>query len=149
MLWQDEVWNPDDRRRPRLLLAEDDDAVRTSLHALLSLDGYDVAAVPDGASLVDHLARALLTEDPASLPEAIVTDVRMPGFNAVSVMEGLRAEGWKLPIVVISAFGDDELRARVADLGNATFFDKPLDTDRLERALEAATMTRRIDDSPR
>jgi FixJ family two-component response regulator len=130
-------------RHKRLLLAEDDDEVRWSLTALFLNGGYDVQAVKDGAQLLDEMASIILSRPGKEAPDVIVTDVRMPGFNAMNIIGGLRDAGWTTPVMVISAFGDAQLRARVQHFGEALFFDKPLDLDALETAVAAAALRKR------
>ena len=130
-------------RRPRVLLAEDDDEVRWSLTALFLNNGFDVQAVSDGAQLLNELERVILGERGRQPPDVIITDVRMPGFNALNIMAGLRDAGWQTPMMVISAFGDSTLRQRVHQLGAARFLDKPLDLDAFEAAVCSAAAERR------
>jgi CheY-like chemotaxis protein len=115
-------------RRPRILLAEDDLDVQSALCEFLELTGFDVFACSNGADMLD----ALSEEHEADL---IITDVRMPGMNGLSIAEELRASGWKQPIIVISAFGDDVIRERISRLDQCEFFSKPLDPERLEQML--------------
>ncbi|HEX7479989.1 MAG TPA: response regulator [Polyangiales bacterium] len=126
-------------RVPRVLLAEDDDDLRLGLTALLRFDGYDVYAVADGTSLLDKLASRLLSQELATPVDVIVTDVRMPGVNGLAIVEGLRADGWAQPVVLISAFGDDEVRARVERLESVVFLAKPFEPAALERVLADLT----------
>jgi CheY-like chemotaxis protein len=135
---------PDDERndesydaasRPLILLAEDDLDVQGALIEFLEMSGYDVVAVNNGSDMLDALARAAAEEDREA--DLIITDVRMPGFNGLSIAEELRADGWTQPIIIISAFGDDVIRERIRRMEGATeFFPKPLDPLRLERALQ-------------
>ncbi|HEY4220019.1 MAG TPA: response regulator [Myxococcota bacterium] len=119
--------------RPLILLAEDDIDVQAALIEFLELSGYDVLAVSNGSDMLDALATtAAASERDVDL---IITDVRMPGFNGLSIAEELRADGWKQPIIIISAFGDDVIRERVRRMDDIEFFSKPLDPQRLERAL--------------
>jgi DNA-binding response OmpR family regulator len=122
-------------RPVRVLLAEDDYELRGALGALLETDGYEVHTVPHGAAMLDFLASWILCEQRAPPVDIIITDVRMPGFNGLSIVEGLRANGWEQPVIVISAFGDDVMRERVQNLGSTAFFDKPFDPLALERAI--------------
>jgi CheY-like chemotaxis protein len=119
----------------RILLAEDDYELRDALHALLETDGYVVHTVPHGAAMLDFLASWILNQERAPPVDLIITDVRMPGLSGLSILEGLRANGWRTPVIVISAFGDDSMRARVQRLGSAAFFPKPFDPLALERAI--------------
>jgi len=127
-------------RRVRVLVAEDDHDVRDGLCELLSIDGYEVQAVSDGAQLLDTLSSWILAPTPLRAPvDVIVTDVRMPGFNGLNIVEGLRANGWDQPVVVISAFGDDALRARIKQLPRVAFLPKPFEPEALEQALDSLT----------
>jgi CheY-like chemotaxis protein len=123
-------------RSARILLAEDDEEIRRALASLLSFDGYQVLAVDNGGELMDCLSGWILGDTDEAPADVIITDIRMPGFNGLSIVEGLRARGWTLPVIVISAFGDREIRERVERLGGAVFFAKPFEPLDLERAVE-------------
>jgi CheY-like chemotaxis protein len=117
-------------------LAEDDDEIRRALESLLRVDGYHVHAVENGGELLDYLSAWILGDTDETPADVIIADIRMPGFNGLTILEGLRARGWKLPVIVMSAFGDDEIRKRVRELGGAVFFSKPFEPVDLERAVE-------------
>jgi DNA-binding response OmpR family regulator len=121
----------------RVLLAEDDAELRNALIELLGRAGFVVEAVSSGIGLVTRIGDALLQGE-SSPVDAIVTDVRMPGCSGLSVAEGLRANGWPTPIVVISAFGDDDMRGRVERMGNAWLLEKPFDAALLGTILSDA-----------
>lgn len=121
--------------RPRVLLAEDDDELRPVLETALTRAGFEVSAVPDGSELLDRIALCLLGDRWEPMPDVIVTDVRLPAFNGLSLMEGLREEGFRVPVVVITAFGDQMLRDRVENMGRATYLDKPFEQQELEAAV--------------
>ncbi len=121
--------------RRRVLLAEDDFDVRMGIARLLDMYGYEVRAVASGAELLDVLATWILDGDEALPADAIVTDVRMPGFDGLHIVEGLREHGFQEPIVVISAFGDDDLRQRLKKLPDVRFLAKPFDPSRLTTVL--------------
>lgn len=116
-------------------LAEDDDDIRSAVAMLLEDAGYEVEALSSGGMLLERLAPAILGDPGARRPDALITDVRMPGVNGLAMMEGLRANGWGAPIVIMTAFADDEMRRRVADLGGAALIDKPFDPEELTRTL--------------
>jgi DNA-binding response OmpR family regulator len=118
--------------RGRILLAEDDHDLRRALEEVLTLAGYDVHAVATGTALLEELASCLVKHGKPA--DVMVTDIRMPGCNGLSIVDGLRAAGWTQPILVISAFGDAEVRARIKRLG-VEFMPKPIDPDDLERTL--------------
>jgi CheY-like chemotaxis protein len=119
----------------RVLVADDDTDIRFGIARLLRLLGYKVRAVSSGAELLDVLASWILDEVDQPPTDIIVTDVRMPGFNGLSIVEGLRANGWTQPVIVISAFDDDELRSRIDKLSDVQFLAKPFDLPELERTI--------------
>lgn len=121
-------------------MAEDDHDLRIALSQFLRSHGYKVDTVSNGAALLDRLSEFLLSgrKYPA---DVIVTDVRMPGFSGLSIVEGLRMNGWDQPLVVISAFGDEEMRRRVERLGRAAMIDKPFDGEALRDAIEELLAT--------
>ena len=128
----------DASRRARVLLAEDDDDVRFALSDLLHARGYEVIAVPNGRAVLEHIGAAILLERRDEPPDCIISDVRMPGLTGLQLLESMRSRGWTIPIVLMSAFGDDALRAKAAALGATAFLDKPIDLDRLSRVVEEA-----------
>jgi DNA-binding NtrC family response regulator len=119
----------------RILLAEDDDEVRWALAEFLRTEGYEVVAVPDGKALLEHLGSAMLLEQRDAPPDIIITDVRMPGLTGMQLLESVRNRGWTTPVVLISAFGDDETRRKADGLGATAFLDKPIDVGRLHRII--------------
>jgi CheY-like chemotaxis protein len=130
----------EDDRMPRVLLAEDDDELRWGLHDLLRCAGYRVDAVRDGRSLLEHLGAGVLLDAQAAPPDVIITDIRMPHLTGVQLLQKVRDRGWSTPVVVISAFGDRELKQRATSLGAAAFLDKPIDTDALLDVLRSVVV---------
>ena len=129
-------------RRPRLVLADDDDEIRWALTELFESQGYEVTATPSGAGLMDIIADSLLLDGSALPPDVIITDVRMPFFNGLGVVDGLRRVGWTTPIIVISAFCDGEIRARVERLGDSQLLHKPIDPNEIEDMVDRAIRAR-------
>ena len=118
---------------PRILLAEDDPAMRELLASSLRHDGYDVVEVKNGIELlkrIHQIGSSFLQGRPEPL-DMVITDVRMPGFSGLEVLECLRDSDWKLPVIVITALGDAATHHRAHDLGATEVLDKPFDLDRL------------------
>lgn len=65
----------------------------------------------------------------------IVSDIRMPVCSGMQLLEQLRALCYRIPFILITAFGDSESREHARQLG-ALLFDKPFDIDDLGRAVE-------------
>jgi CheY-like chemotaxis protein len=132
---RDGIGAEDPLRTIRVLLAEDDHDIREALVAVLESDGCEVHAARSGSELLERLGGWLLEEDPEPPADIIITDVRMPGFDGLSIVDGLRAYGWPLPVIIISAFADDEMRAKVAGIRSAALMEKPLDMERLRSTM--------------
>ncbi|MBN2576199.1 MAG: response regulator [Deltaproteobacteria bacterium] len=111
-------------RMPRVVIAEDDDDMRAVLSELVSSLGTEVAVAASGSELVK-----LLTDDqPVDL---VVTDVRMPWMTGYNVALSARNSGMGVPIIIVTAFPDDELRAQVERLGSAVLLAKPFRPEEL------------------
>jgi len=123
------------KKIPRVLVAEDDREMRAIVAAALRRLGYAVTEARDGATAVDHIGSCLLhnTPDP---PDVIVADIRMPALTGLSVLASVRE--LDLPVILITAFGDDYTHALARRLGAVTVFDKPFDIDMLCAAVELA-----------
>jgi DNA-binding response OmpR family regulator len=115
-----------------ILLAEDDSAMRALVAEPLREDGYGVLEARDGAELI----RASYQFKAAKVPlHLIITDVRLPGFTGIEVLEYLRAAGVEVPVIVMTAFGDDATHAQARALDAVMVLDKPFDVDELRAAV--------------
>ncbi|MFE9685965.1 response regulator transcription factor [Streptomyces sp. NPDC002701] len=112
-----------------LLLAEDDRAIRHALERALTLEGYAVTAVADGA---EALARAHHTP-----PDVLVLDVMMPGIDGLQVCRVLRAEGDRTPILMLTALVETADRIAGLDAGADDYVVKPFDVEEVFARLRA------------
>ena len=108
--------------RPRILLVEDDSAVRRSIQLILQARGYDVRAFASGA---------LALADPSAIEAAcLVTDYRMAGMSGLDLLRGLRAVGWRRPAILITAHRSDYIED-----SESALFDEILEKPLLDRRL--------------
>lgn len=117
-------------RRLRVALAEDDDEQRWALEQALVGEGFEVLSFEDGAELLDFF-----DVDGARAADVIIADLNMPGRSGLEGLERARARGLTAPIFVVTGENSVELRGRVAQLGNALYFQKPIDAARLAQAI--------------
>lgn len=122
-------------RRPRILLAEDDEYMRRLLAAGLRRDGFEVIEAANGAELVALLGTLVRQSPDGRAVDLIVSDIRMPWANGLRVLEMLRRSDWATPVILITAFGDGETHAEARRLGAAAVFDKPFEIDDLRTAV--------------
>ncbi len=129
--------------RPRVLLGEDDADMRCVLSEALREKGYGVVECADGLRVLERLSSVVLSSavtsrDPENFA-LIISDIRMPGVNGMSILEGVKLFEHFPPIILITAFGDEETHAEAARLGAAAMFDKPFDiVDLLDKVEELA-----------
>jgi CheY-like chemotaxis protein len=116
----------------RILIAEDDHEMRTLIELTLAPDRYEITSVASGRQLFDTLRAASLE---GRLPDLIVSDICMPGMTGLEVLDRVRASSIHLPVVLITAFGDEQTRNRAAALGGTVLFSKPFDMDDLRTAV--------------
>ncbi|MDS1269880.1 response regulator transcription factor [Lipingzhangella sp. LS1_29] len=107
--------------RSRILVADDDRAIRESLDRALRLDGYEVLLATDG---VQTLAR--MHAEPVDL---LVLDVAMPRVDGLGVCEVLRAEGNQVPILMLTARVTTPDRVAGLDAGADDYVPKPFELD--------------------
>ena len=122
-------------RRYTVLVAEDHDDMRALVCGALTRDGYQAVGVADGGQLLDYL-RAATSRAPAFMrPHLLVTDLRMPCWTGLDALSFLKAMAWKLPVIVVTAFGSDETHQRATALGAFAVLDKPFPMGRLRAAV--------------
>jgi CheY-like chemotaxis protein len=118
----------------RVLLAEDDREMRRLVVEALRKDGHDVIEASDGGRLLVRLAE-LFDKDPSmAAVDIIVSDVRMPICSGLELIERMFEARWKVPCILMTAFGDEEIRGRAEAVG-ALLLDKPLRLDDLREAV--------------
>ena len=127
-----------------VLLAEDDAEMRHFLYAELRAAGHLVATMRDGTEMIEALSE--MSKLSLGIPDAIIMDVRMPGYSGLHILAALRAARWSTPVILITAFGDQRVHDEGARLGAAVVFDKPLDIDDLRKALLNLELTDRRGD---
>src|SRR3712207_1492444 len=93
-------------RAMRVLVVDDEPAVRTALERALLLERYDVDLAPDGRAALDHLVEHRV--------DAVVLDVAMPGVDGLDVCRRLRGAGDRTPVLMLTA--RDAVDDRVAGL---------------------------------
>ncbi len=92
----------------RVLVVDDERAVRDSLRRALELEGYDVELAADGEEALERLAQN-------GEPDAVVLDILMPKMDGLEVCRRLRREGHRLPVLMLTA--RDEVENRVVGPG--------------------------------
>jgi two-component system, NtrC family, nitrogen regulation response regulator NtrX len=131
----------------RVLVCDDEPGIRQTLGQILGDEGYAVETVGLGQEAV---ARTL---DGATPPDAVFLDVWLPDVDGLTVLDRLRAGGFRGPVVMISGHGTVETAVAAVKRGADDFLEKPLALERvlltLEKALDRSRLARERDDLKR
>jgi FixJ family two-component response regulator len=109
---------------------DDDASVRSATNNLLSSHGY---LVDTFASAEEFLQSARRNDS-----SCIVADVQMPAMSGLDLLTHMRAQGYAVPFIFITAFPEDNVRARALKAGAICFLAKPFAAPTLIKCLEAA-----------
>jgi two-component system response regulator MprA len=108
----------------KILVVDDERAVRESLRRALELEGYEIELAEDGARALERLA-----SEPE--PDAMVLDVLMPGMDGLEVSRAVRKNGSRLPILMLTARTQVEDRVEGLDAGADDYLTKPFALEEL------------------
>jgi len=143
-LIDDEVDDSDgavSRRAPAkgatVLLVDDEDALRRVMRDLLARDGFEVVEARTGAEALDQVDR--------HAPDVVVLDLNLPGMDGYSVLSELRTRPatQRIPVIVLTAKGDEDNEVRVFDLGADDFLSKPFRAKALSKRLDVVLARRK------
>jgi DNA-binding NarL/FixJ family response regulator len=122
---------PRSARTGRLVLVDDDSALRLALHELLVDAGYDVVGeAGDGAAGLAVICEAR--------PDVVLLDLRMPGMGGVEVARQLRELSPHVRVIMFSAYADLGLQSILSDLGVSAYLIKGCPYRRIVAAIDAA-----------
>ena len=121
----------------KVLLVDDEDSLRKVMKDLLERDGYAVTEARDGVQALDQVDRVG--------PDIIVLDLNLPGLDGYGVLSHLRSRPAtaSIPVIVLTAKGDEDNEVRVFELGADDFLTKPFRARALSARLEAVLGRRR------
>jgi type II secretory ATPase GspE/PulE/Tfp pilus assembly ATPase PilB-like protein/CheY-like chemotaxis protein len=122
---------PDTRPKIKVLLVDDEDQLRRVMRDLLERDGYVVTEAADGVEALDQVDR--------HAPDIVVLDLNLPGLDGYGVLSHLRSRTATadIPVVVLTAKGDEENEVRVFQMGADDFLSKPFRARALSARLRA------------
>jgi two-component system nitrogen regulation response regulator NtrX len=122
--------------KPRILVIDDEAAIRDSLKMTLEYDGNDVTLAATGEEGVKLIER--------EAPDLVFLDIKMPGMDGLEVLQKVRHLVDVTPIVVISGHGDITTAVEATRLGAFDFIEKPLERERVLVTVRNAVDTRRL-----
>lgn len=110
--------------KKQLLLAEDDDLLASLLNYRLEKGGYEVHLAHDGREVKEFLKE--------HIPDIIVSDIMMPYFSGIELVDYVRNElKLQIPVIIISSAGNEENVLNAFELGANDFISKPVSPSEL------------------
>ena len=116
----------------KILVVDDERAVRESLRRALELEGYDIELAADGQE-----ALQLLEANGDAQPDAVILDVLMPGVDGLEVCRRLRRSGNRMPVLMLTARDEIENRVAGLDAGADDYVTKPFALEELVARVRA------------
>jgi two-component system KDP operon response regulator KdpE len=114
----------------KVLIVDDEPAIRRFLRTSLSTQGYLVSEAENGTEALDNLRRGAV--------DILVLDLGLPDIDGLDIIERLRGQGSALPIVVLSSRTDESGKVQALDLGADDYVTKPFGIDELLARVRAA-----------
>lgn len=127
---------PDSVRQQRLLVVDDEPAVRTLWVRVLARRGYQVDAVDNGLEALQQLASAQY--------DVVLTDLNMPQLDGLGLLQHIRSQYPDIAVIVITAFASLDTARQALRLGAFDYLTKPLDINELERTVQTCLEVREL-----
>jgi EAL domain-containing protein (putative c-di-GMP-specific phosphodiesterase class I) len=120
----------------RVLLVDDEPALTRALGKLLTMAGYDLTIAHNGRQAIQRLETATF--------DVIVSDIRMPGMDGLSLLRAIRAKDLDLPVVFLTGSPTLETAVEAMEYGAFRYLTKPIDGEELARVVQRAARTRQL-----
>jgi CheY-like chemotaxis protein len=119
--------------QPRVLIVDDEAALRRQLMVGLVQHGYEVDECEEGLSALTKIKAAESKQNPFS---CVILDVRLPDIDGLKILQVIKAAYADLPVVVITGYGNEDMLNSVQSHGASVYLDKPFGMDTLVSLLE-------------
>lgn len=129
--------------QPRVLIVDDEAALRRQLMVGLVQHGYEVDECEEGLSALTKIKAAESKQNPFC---CVILDVRLPDIDGLKILQVIKAAYADLPVVVITGYGNEEMVHSVESHSSSVFLDKPFGVDKLVSLLES--MGTKADEKP-
>lgn len=117
-------------KMPVIAIVDDDGAIRTGLSSLLRSEGYQIRLFESADAFLDSSLRTGI--------DLVITDIQMDGTNGLELQEILKARQPNLPMLVMTAFPQPDLRSRALAHGARCFMCKPFEAEELLACIRKA-----------
>jgi YesN/AraC family two-component response regulator len=112
----------------KILIIDDEKPTLQMLSMFLEACGYEVFTAENESQGVSQFKE--------TQPAVVLTDIKMPGKDGFAALSQIKAIAPRTEVIVITGHGDKDLARQAKDLGASAFFNKPLDTEALDRTIK-------------
>ncbi|HJO38391.1 MAG: sigma-54 dependent transcriptional regulator [Vicinamibacterales bacterium] len=123
-------------KKARVLVVDDEAAIRESLRMILEYEGYECLQAPTGQDGVDLASR--------ETPDCVFLDIKMPGMDGLEALKQIKVAVEHLPVAVISGHGTPATGFEAGELGAFMFIEKPLQREHVLSAARSMLEQRRL-----
>lgn len=116
-----------------VLIVDDEEALRDVLNDLVEMEGYSVISAKDGLE-----AYEILASPRGRQIDAVLSDIKMPRLDGLSMIKKIREQGIDIPVIFLSGYGDKDKAVEALRWGAFDFQDKPFERARLLTSLKTA-----------
>ena len=114
--------------KKRILIVEDDEEMRALLRDVIEEEGHKTDSVNNGSEAFRKLVKQSF--------DLIITDIRMPGLTGLDILPGMRKLHPEVPIIVITAFGSEEIQRKAIERGANAYLEKPIHFQKLTNLIQ-------------
>lgn len=116
-----------------ILVADDSETILLLMRTRLEMAGHTVETAADGQEVLDHISNGVV-------PDMLLLDAMMPRKSGIDALRELRAAGWEVPALIVSAHQNAGDADAPTDLNIEAFVTKPIDFDRLLETIDELTV---------
>lgn len=106
-----------------VVIVDDDESVRRAIQGVLESVGFNASSFAS--------AEEFLSSDAVDRAACLIVDLKMPGMSGVELQQRLVKQGRQIPIIFVSAYGEEKVRTRALSAGAIGFLDKPFNDETL------------------
>jgi DNA-binding response OmpR family regulator len=123
----DMIQNESSTHIAKILIIEDDNEMRSLLNDFFLEEGFKTDSVDNGSEAFRKLAKGSF--------DLIITDVKMPGLTGLDILPGIKKLQPEVPIIVITAFGSEDVHRKAFERGATAYLEKPIHLHQLRRLM--------------
>ena len=120
--------------KKRILITEDDEEMRSLLKDFFEEEGFETDSVSNGVDALQKLAKGRF--------DLIITDIRMPGLTGLDILPGIKKLHPDASVIVITAFGNEEVYRRSFERGATAYLEKPIHFSKLKELIHEMVSTK-------